>query len=128
MTIRLVTEHSRSSRSGTFETYMCNVTFGETYNEFCEQFNGFRIDHAVDTMMSNFVLEGAHWCCSASFNPAKTEDLRCYDMTKSYATSHESRFYEECKFPGKLTDLRPIDRIMGPGLYRITNLNWSDAD
>ena len=62
------------------ETYRCNVQFGERYNKFCEQFNGFRIDHVADSMMSNFVLEGTHWCCSASFNPAKTEDLHCYDM------------------------------------------------
>ena len=110
------------------ETYRCNVQFGERYNKFCEQFNGFRIDHVADSMMSNFVLEGTHWCCSASFNPAKTEDLHCYDMSKSYAKFYESRFYEECMLPSKFTDLRPIDKIMGPGFYKINNLNWSDAD
>ena len=111
------------------ETYRCNVQFTETYVEFCKQFSGFRIDHVVDTLMSKFVLEGAHWCCAARFNAtATTTNLRCFDMKKSYASFHESRFYEECKFPSKLTVLRPIDRIMGPGMYRINNLNWSTAD
>ena len=109
------------------DTYRCNVSFGEAYTQFTENFNGFRVDHIGDSLMSNFILEGTHWCCSAAFNKASTHDLKCYDISKSYAKFYEARFYEECKFPSKFTDLRPIDKVMGPGMYRIQNLDWSEA-
>ena len=111
------------------ETYKCHVDFGERYIEFCEQFNGYRIDHIQDALLSKFVLEGVHYCCTAMCNAAERDDrLQCYDMCKSYATFYESRFYDECMFPGKLTDVYPIDRVMGPGLYRIDGLNWDTAN
>ena len=111
------------------ETYRCHVDFGERYAEFCKQFSGYRIDHIQDSLLSKFVLEGVHYCCTAVFRAAdEGAVLRCYDMIKSYATFHESRFYDECKFPGKLTDVYPIDRVMGPGLYRIDGVNWETAN
>ena len=111
------------------ETFRCHVQFGERYTKFCEQFAGYRIDHITDSMMSKFVLEGVHYCVAASFNDiTSSSDLRCYDMKKSYANFHESRFYEQCQFPSKLTDLYPVSKVMGPGYYRIVNLKFDHAN
>jgi len=111
------------------QLYRCIVGFGNHMKEWGKQFDGFRIDHVKDNMMSQFVLEGTHYCCIAVFNPhLPRENLRCYDIKKSYATFYEARFYLECLFPGKLLYCRPTDRVMGPGLYRITDICWGNAN
>eukprot|EP00966_Prymnesium_polylepis_P219307 5073795-Prymnesium_polylepis.1 len=51
----------------------------------------------------------------------------CIDMRKSYATFFECRYYEQEKFPSKFTDLRPTDRLMGPGMYLVGRFDFSNA-
>ena len=110
-------------------TYRCHVAFGERYSEFCEKFNGYRIDHIQDNLMSKFVLGSVHYCCTAVCHSVKDrQNIKCFDISKSYAKSNDSRFYKECQFPGKLTDLYPVDRVMGPGMYLITDIDWTKAD
>ena len=60
------------------QLYRCHVQFTNHMSEFGAQFEGFRIDHVRDNMMSQFILEGTHYCCLASFNPnLPQENLRC---------------------------------------------------
>lgn len=121
---------SRTCVHTTDSTYMYNADqFGKRYIDFCDQFKGFKIDHNADSAMSNFILDGTHWCGNATFKAFTTpnENVKCYDLHKSYATFYTSPYYETCKFPSKLTNLQPCNKIMGPGFYRITNLNFSNA-
>ena len=109
--------------------YRCNSEFNSSTREFCSQFNGYRIDDISDNLMSQFILEGVHFCCNASFQiQQKEEKLRCFDIIKSYATFYNSRFYDKCQFPGKLNIVSPCDRIMGPGYYRIKDINFEKAN
>lgn len=119
-------------------TYKCHVRFGERYRAFSEKYDLaiYQIDHVGDQLLSNFVLAGTHYCCTASFNTLEAvqsdavlgeiQPFDCWDISKSYARPHDSPFYEG--FPGKLTSVRPCTRVMGPGLYRIRNINTTMAN
>ena len=87
------------------------------------------IDYVNDKELSQFVIAGMHYCCSIQFQTPPTDltGIKCADIQKSYARPHDCRFYEECKFPNKLTRFSPTDSVQGPGLYLIENLDWTRA-
>ena len=115
----------------TSKVWKCNLDYSDTVANFEEDAGLHRlmIDHINDKDMSEFILAGTHYCCSVQFQtpPEDLTDIKCSDIHKSYAMSQQCRFYEECKFPNKLTRLSPTDSIQGPGLYLIKNIDWSQS-
>ena len=63
------------------------------------------VDHVNDKDLSEFILAGTHHCCSVPFQapPDDLTGIKCADIHKSYARPQDCRFYEECKFPNKIT-------------------------
>ena len=87
------------------------------------------VDHVNDKDLSEFILAGTHHCCSVPFQapPDDLTGVKCADIHKSYARPQDCRFYEECKFPNKITRFSPTNCVEGPGLYLIKNIDWSQA-
>jgi len=87
------------------------------------------VDHVNDKDLSEFILAGTHHCCSVPFQapPDDLTGIKCADIHKSYARPQDCRFYEECKFPNKITRFSPTNCVEGPGLYLIKNIDWSQA-
>ena len=115
----------------TTRVWKCNSDFSDTVADF-EEDAGLRrlmVDHVNNKDLSEFILAGTHYCCSVPFQapPDDLTGIKCADIHKSYARPHDCRFYEECKFPNKITRFSPIDSVKGPGLYLIKDIDWSQA-
>jgi len=106
-------------------------------NEMTDLFNQFEIDTGLkyckiddidDYELSSFIREGTNYNCTVDFSDDR-ENVKHIDMTKAYANFQSCLFYSG--FLGKITDYRSCDKIMGVGMYRITNLrftnNWFKA-
>ena len=115
----------------TTQVWKCHVDYSDTVVEFENKADLHRlmIDHINDKDLSEFILSGTHYCGSVLFQepPDDRANLQCFDIHKSYAKPQDCRFYNECKFPYKITRFSPTDSIQGPGLYLITNLDWTYA-
>ena len=107
------------------DVYRIHSEFSQSVTEFEVQTGliKLKIDAVSDEAMSNFVERGLHYNISSIDFKAVPEDkseLVCIDIVASYASFHKCRLYME--FPNKLTDLRPTDKIEGPGFYLIDQL------
>ena len=113
------------------DVYRIHSEFSQSVTEFEVQTGliKLKIDAVSDEAMSNFVERGLHYNISSIDFKAVPEDkseLVCIDIVASYASFHKCRLYME--FPNKLTDLRPTNKMEGPGFYLIDQLDWSAAN
>jgi hypothetical protein len=101
-------------------------------NEMTDLFNQFEIDTGLkyckiddidDYELSSFIREGTNYNCTFDFSNDR-ENVNHIDMKKAYANFKSCFLY--AGFLGKITDYRPCDKIMGVGMYRITNLRFTD--
>ena len=80
-----------------------------------------------DIQLSKFVRLGVHYNTMINLNDDinyETE-IKHIDMEKAYANYDKCRWYQG--FCGKITDFRKTDRIVGVGLYRITDIDYTDC-
>ncbi|CAN0263994.1 unnamed protein product, partial [Phaeothamnion confervicola] len=119
------------------KTYSLTNDFKEAKREYEEEygFSDYKIDSIIDKEVSNFVKEGTHYPSTITFfDPPNDEEdriilsqkLKHIDQTTSYASFKHSKYY--LGFLGKITDFRPTNKIQGVGIYRIDNINISEAN
>lgn len=109
-------------------SFVCKSKFMDIVQNF-EQSTGLanvKICHITQHDLSRYVERGLLWNCATYVvdgSEGTPRDLQIIDLTSSYAT------YKTCSayagFPAKLTDHRPTDRVHGPGLYTIVDLDFS---
>ena len=117
--------------------YMTKKPEFDIMNDF-EESTGLKyctLDEIHDAELSAFVREGTHFNETVDlkdvFNYSHEEgdglrdDFKHMDCMKQYANAHKCTWFEG--YLGKITDYRKCDRIMGLGMYRITNLRIHDA-
>jgi hypothetical protein len=101
-------------------------------NEMIDLFNKFEIDTGLkyckiddidDYELSSFIREGTNYNSTIDFSDNR-ENVKHIDMKKAYVKFKSCLFYSG--FLGKITDYRQCDKIMGVGMYRITNLKFAD--
>lgn len=118
---------SYTSISTEQKKYMLKNDFIETVNEF-ENISGLsnvKIDDIQDVKLSKFVRQGVHYNNMINFideNIFIDDNIQNIDMEKAYIQ------FKLCKgyvgFLGKITDFRKTNKIVGTGLYRITNIKF----
>ena len=82
-----------------------------------------KVDDVDDEELSEFIQEGTHYNGTVDFQDvegAKVEVLNHADMEKAYVNFFRCKWYQG--FLGKITDFRKTDKVVGVGLYRITDL------
>lgn len=110
----------------------------ETNTDFKEEAKKFEADNHIDEFkicdiddpaLTAYVKQGTHYnnSCFIAGRPEfkmNDEDPTLHiDIKKAYARYYESKHYTG--FLGKITDMRPTDKINGLGIYTIDNLNMS---
>jgi hypothetical protein len=110
--------------------YSIKSDYSETVNNF-EIENGLhlcKLDDIADKEISEFVRCGTHYNETIDFMDITTIDIdktKSSDMTKAYASFKSCKYYNG--FLGKITDFRKTNKIMGVGMYLITNLVISEG-
>ena len=106
-----------------------SYTIKTDYNEIINNFetetglNFCKIDDIADKEISDFVRCGTHFNETTDFVDITTIDetnIKSSDMTKAYASFKSCKYYNG--FLGKITDFRKTNKIMGVGMYYITDL------
>lgn len=117
-------------------TYTVRDDYVETAKEFVKKYNiyEYKLDDRQDPEVSEFVRNGVHYNETVDFQPSVvkknsklthvTDTFKHIDMTKAYTQSMKCKFYEG--FLGKITDFRATDKIVGVGLYLITDIQFAD--
>ena len=104
-------------------------TIKSDYNEIISQFeidtglNFCKLDDFADKEISDFIRNGVHYNETVDFMDITTVDdtkIKSSDMTKAYASFKSCKYYNG--FLGKITDFRKTNKIMGVGMYYITDL------
>jgi uncharacterized protein YdcH (DUF465 family) len=92
-----------------------------------------KIDDIHDKEISEFVRAGVHYNGTIDFNEdiitnygTKYEGLKHIDMSKAYSNFKKCKYYDG--FAGKLTDVRETDKVVGRGMYYITDLVFTDNE
>lgn len=93
-----------------------------------------KLDDVDDKEVSEFVRLGVHYNATVDFKEVyrggrlilDVNDYRHIDMEKAYANFKRCSYYEG--FLGKVTDFRKTDKIEGVGLYKITDLDFTEAN
>jgi hypothetical protein len=115
-----------SSISTLTTQYRVKNEFGEAIGKF-ETDTGLKnckIDDVTDFELSSFVKEGTHYNAVVDFKPF--EEHQHIDQKKAYTQFRLCKYYSG--FLGKITDFRQTDKIITTGLYRITNLDFSESN
>ena len=95
----------------------CNEFEIETGLNFC------KVDDIADEELSRFIKSGTHYNATTDFDDIKKVDfsrIKHMDMEKAYTKYMMCKFYDG--FLGKITDFRKCNKIMGVGIYQITDL------
>ena len=83
-----------------------------------------KIDDVDDAELSSFIREGTNYNATIDFKEdirdIDEDTIKHIDMKKAYANFGTCSYYEG--FLGKITDFRKCNKIMGVGMYKITNL------
>jgi hypothetical protein len=82
-----------------------------------------KIDDIDDYELSQFIREGTNYNATVDFrkySKVHKPYIKHIDMKKAYANFKSCIFYEG--FLGKITDFRKCNKIIGVGMYKITNL------
>jgi hypothetical protein len=111
------------------KTYMINNEFNELINEFEIEtgLNECCIDDINDYELSKFVKAGTHYNSTIDFKNLDEHDINevnHIDMKTAYSQYLKCDYFEG--FLGKITDFRKTNKIMGVGLYQITNIKFSN--
>jgi hypothetical protein len=108
------------------QKYVVKSDFSEIINKFeiDTGLNNCRIDDVDDFALSSFVKEGTHYNAVVDFKPF--EEHQHIDQKKAYTQFRMCKYYSG--FLGKITDFRQTDKIITTGLYRITNLDFSESN
>ena len=109
--------------------YKLSNLFSETIGEFeiSTGLNYCKIDDVDDLELSQFIRLGTNYNETVDFIDIKKVDretVKHIDMKKAYANYKTCSYYSG--FLGKITDFRQTDKIEGLGIYRITNLKFSE--
>lgn len=111
--------------------YTLKSDYMEEVNKFMteNQLNACKLDDIHDEEISKFVRNGVHFNETIDFNTSiiskgLNTNIRHADIVKAYTQYKACRFYEG--FLGKITDFRETDKIMGVGMYLITDLIFTD--
>jgi len=86
-----------------------------------------KIDDIDDYELSQFIREGTNYNATVDFkkySKVHKPYMKHIDMKKAYANFKSCVFYEG--FLGKITDFRKCNKIMGVGMYKITNIIFQD--
>lgn len=111
--------------------YKLKNDFGEICSKF-EIDNGLnfcKIDDIDDYELSQFIQEGTNYNGTIDFkdlNNINYDDVKHIDMKKAYANFKTCEFYQG--FLGKITDFRQTNKIEGVGMYKITNIDFSQCN
>ena len=115
--------------------YQLNSEYMNEANAF-ETDNGLqecKIDDIHNKEVSEFVRGGVHYNGTIDFNDdiinnygIQYDGLKHIDMTKAYANFKTCKYYDG--FLGKITDFRETDKVVGRGMYYITDLVFTDND
>lgn len=142
---------SQLDEKGTFYTFtkdMTNVssitTLTHQYkisNEFGAIVSKFEIDNGLnfckiddidDSELSKFVNSGTNYNGTIDFQDIDNkafynnpDGIRHIDMYRAYSQFKKCHKYEG--FLGKITDFRQTDKIMGVGMYKITNIHFDEC-
>jgi hypothetical protein len=101
-------------------------------NEMINIFNQFEIDTGLnhckiddidDRELTDFINGGTNYNCTVDFSDDR-ENVKHIDMKKAYVKFRSCFYYTG--FLGKITDFRQCNKIMGVGMYLITNLEFAD--
>lgn len=96
---------------------LCNEFEIDTGLNFC------KVDDIADAELSRFIKAGTHYNATVDFDDVKKTDfarIKHMDMEQAYTKFMMCKFYEG--FLGKITDFRKCNKIMGVGIYQITDL------
>ena len=130
---------------GTYYTYQLNTSglskistltyqyglsneYGDAVNEFeiDSGLNECKIDDIADYDLSQFIAKGTHYNGTIDFNEFEDIcDVNHADMKKAYANFKQCYLYDG--FLGKITDFRQTDKVVGLGIYKICDLDFSDC-
>lgn len=111
------------------QAYSVRSEFGEALQELTEEtgLNRCYIDDLKSPDLSKFIERGTHFNTSITFQnftnnrEGRISNLKCIDQKKAYYNFKDCKYYEG--FLGKITDFRKTNKIVGVGLYLITDLN-----
>jgi len=126
--------NSISSISTINNTYIQKQDFNEFTNEF-KKYTGLNECYICDlqqTNLSQYIRASCNANLTIDFKPIKDEDdeeiiyenLNHMDMAKAYRNVNKCNYYQG--YLGKITDFRKTDKIVGIGIYTITNLVLPD--
>ena len=132
---------------GTFYTYkkdlknICSISTLKNHwkinNEFSETISKFELDNGLNFCkiddidnydLSQFILNATNYNETVDFCDLKKiniDSINHIDMEKAYANFMKCSFYQG--FLGKITDFRKTNKIEGVGIYKITNLDFSQC-
>jgi hypothetical protein len=110
--------------------------YAEVVNEF-ELLTGLsecKIDDIADFDLSQFIKQGTHYNGTIDFIDMESMDsmyddydsINHADMERAYANFKKCYLYEG--FLGKVTDFRKTNKVVGVGLYKICDLDFTDCD
>jgi len=110
--------------------YVLNSNYMDIINDFEQKtgLNNVKICDIKDMRLSMFVRQAVHYNNMINMNEdlnSNDEEITHIDMEKAYANFHKCRWYQG--FCGKITDFRKTDRVVGIGLYRITNISFDNC-
>lgn len=117
--------------------YGLNNDYGDIVNEFeiANGLNECKIDDIADFELSQFIKQGTHYNGTIDFvEMEKIESMywnsidiiNHADMEKAYANFKKCYLYQG--FLGKITDFRKTDKILGVGIYKICDLDFSESN
>ena len=124
-----------SSISTLTAKYQLNSEYMSAVNYFETEYNlhECKIDDIHNKEISEFVRGGVHYNGTIDFNAdiitnygTQYEGLKHIDMTKAYANFKKCKYYDG--FLGKITDFRETDKVVGRGMYYITDLVFTDNE
>lgn len=126
--------NSISSISTINNTYIQKQDFNEFTNEFKKytKINECYICDLQQTNLSQYIRASCNANLTIDFKPIKDEDdeeiiyenLKHIDMEKAYKNVNKCNYYQG--YLGKISDFRKTDKIVGIGIYTITNLILPD--
>lgn len=127
--------HGISSVSTLTAKYQLNSDYMNEVNIFEAEYSlgECKIDDIHNKEISDFVRGGVHYNGTIDFNEdiinnygTTYDGLKHIDMTKAYANFKKCKYYDG--FLGKITDFRKTDKVIGRGMYYITDLVFTDND
>ncbi len=129
--------HNSISSISTMEyTYIHKQDFNEFTNQFKKDtgLSSCKVCDFKDRNLSQYIRASCNANLTIDFintqpdiedtNEIQLGEYKCMDMEKAYKNVDKCKFYDG--YLGKITDFRKTDRVVGIGIYTITNLSLPD--